>query len=190
MGEEFSQIMLTIFLGDLTLLLGFVVLLLPLLVTELSRPRDALWGAVVLLLGLGLVSSNDRLGSGSLLAVISGSLLIFRLVFEVAQGRWKELDNSEKARLMSIERWTTGLKQFGATLLHLGGMLSSFMKTFRSNPNLNTPKKKWVRPEETKESKPSDQAATLSKEKLESSKEELIEQPKKTLERHRPPNDS
>ena len=42
MGKEFSQIMLTIFLGDLTILLGFVVLLLPLLVTELSRPRGML----------------------------------------------------------------------------------------------------------------------------------------------------
>jgi uncharacterized membrane protein HdeD (DUF308 family) len=38
--------------GTLALVVGLAVLLLPLMASELSRPRDAMWGAVVLLLGL------------------------------------------------------------------------------------------------------------------------------------------
>jgi len=45
--------------GTLTLLVGLAVLLLPLLANELSRPRDAAWGAVVLLLGLVLVTCAE-----------------------------------------------------------------------------------------------------------------------------------
>jgi len=48
--------------GSLALGIGLVVLLLPLLTPELSRPRDAAWGALVLLLGLALVTSSDRPG--------------------------------------------------------------------------------------------------------------------------------
>ena len=40
--------MLATLTGDLCLLVGLAVLLLPLLATELSRPRDGVWGAVVL----------------------------------------------------------------------------------------------------------------------------------------------
>ena len=45
--------MLATLAGFLALLLGLSLLLLPLLVTELSRPRDSAWGAVVLLLPAG-----------------------------------------------------------------------------------------------------------------------------------------
>ena len=38
--------------GLAALLVGLAILLLPLLATELSRPRDSAWGAVMLLLGL------------------------------------------------------------------------------------------------------------------------------------------
>ena len=47
--------------GTLALVVGLAVMLLPLMAMELSRPRDSVWGAVVLLLGLTLVTSADRL---------------------------------------------------------------------------------------------------------------------------------
>jgi hypothetical protein len=53
--------MLAILGGTLALVLGLAVLLLPLLAPELSRARDAAWGAVVLLLGLVLVTTAERL---------------------------------------------------------------------------------------------------------------------------------
>ena len=68
--------MLATLSGDLCLLFGLGLLLLPLLAVELSRPRDGVWGAVVLLLGLVLVTSSDRLRGAPMLAVLCGSLLI------------------------------------------------------------------------------------------------------------------
>ena len=53
--------MLATLSGDICLLFGLALLLLPLLAAELSRPRDGVWGAVVLILGLVLVTSSDRM---------------------------------------------------------------------------------------------------------------------------------
>ncbi|MFL0733138.1 MAG: hypothetical protein AB8A35_07465, partial [Prochlorococcus sp.] len=76
--------MLATLIGELSLLLGLAVLLLPLLTTELSHPRDGVWGAVVLMLGLALITSSDRLQGSPMLAVLFGALLVSRLGIEVA----------------------------------------------------------------------------------------------------------
>ena len=102
--------------GFLALLLGLLLLLLPLLASELSRARDSVWGAVVLLLGLVLVTSADRLTGAPMLAVLCGGLLIGRLGVEVGQGRWRLLTEEERQRLWSKERWQTSLSQIGASL--------------------------------------------------------------------------
>ena len=183
--------MLAIIIGDLALLLGFAVMLLPLLVTELSRPRDALWGALLLLLGLVLVTTNDRLRGAPMLGVVIGALLVSRLGFEVSFGRWQCLSDEEKLRLGSFERWTTSFQQVVATFFHLGESLSGSIKfVFRSKSTSKTIKKKWVRPENSKEKPVSNQAKANSDEKLQSSKELSQEQPQETLEGHSPPKDS
>ena len=146
--------MLAIIIGDLALLLGFAVMLLPLLVTELSRPRDALWGALLLLLGLVLVTTNDRLRGAPMLGVVIAALLVSRLGCEVSFGRWQSLSDEEKLRLGSFERWTTSFQQVGATFFHLGESLSGSIKFFfRSKSTSKTIKKKWVRPENSKRSR-------------------------------------
>ena len=81
--------------GSLALALGLAVMLLPLLSPELSRPRDAVWGAVLLLLGLVLVTGADRLSGSPMLAVLCGGLLIGRLGGEVMQLRWSQLTPEE-----------------------------------------------------------------------------------------------
>ncbi|WP_216902285.1 Ycf66 family protein [Synechococcus sp. CCY 9618] len=138
--------------GFLALLLGLLLLLLPLLASELSRARDSVWGAVVLLLGLVLVTSADRLTGAPMLAVLCGGLLIGRLGMEVGQGRWRLLTEEERQRLWSVERWQTSLSQIGASLgrlLQLAsgvvGGLGSWLAERRAARPAST--KKWVRPE-------------------------------------------
>jgi hypothetical protein len=101
--------------GLLALPLGLTLLLLPLLAPELSRPRDSAWGAVVLLLGLDLVTSAERLTGAPMLGVLCGALLIGRLGLDVGQGRWRQLTEEEQQRLGSLERWTSSLSQLGTT---------------------------------------------------------------------------
>ena len=150
--------------GSLALLLGLVVLLVPLLTPELSRARDAVWGAVLLLLGLVLVTSSDRLGGSPMVAVLCGGLLIGRLGSEVGQQRWRALTPEEQQRLGSAAHWRTALGQVLASLGALQGMASerfSGLLARRAQTPPTTPiafkgkgkskaggqSKRWVRPE-------------------------------------------
>ena len=111
-----SPVMVASLSGTLALVVGLAVLLLPLMAGELSRPRDAMWGAVVLLLGLTLVTSADRLTGSPMLAVLCGGLLIGRLGLEVLQLRWRALTPEEQQRLLSLERWQTSVNELAVTL--------------------------------------------------------------------------
>lgn len=138
--------------GYLALLLGFAILLLPLLATELSRPRDSVWGAVVLLLGLVLVTTAERLGGAPMLGVLCGGLLIGRLGLEVGQGRWRLLSEEERQRLWSKERWQTSFNQAGAALAQLlsqASQVSAGLGSWLAERRGGRPPagKRWVRPE-------------------------------------------
>ena len=147
--------MLATLAGDVCLLLGLAVLLLPLLATELSRPRDGAWGGVVLLLGLVLVTSSDRLRGAPMLAVVCAGLLISRLTAEVAQSRWQRLSPEEQQRLRSRERWSTSVQQLGTAFNALISNTGQAVGSLRSStPAAERPEgssrsgKRWVRPEE------------------------------------------
>ncbi len=144
--------MLAIVGGTLALLLGLLLLLLPLVATELSRPRDSVWGAVVLLLGLVLVTSADRLTGAPMLAVLCGGLLIGRLGSEVGLGRWRQLTDDERQQLASSERWSRSVQQLGAASTSLlersGGLLSGLATKLASRPPRTASSKRWVRPEQ------------------------------------------
>jgi isoleucyl-tRNA synthetase len=135
-------------------------MLLPLLSPELSRPRDAVWGAVLLLLGLVLITGADRLSGSPMLAVLCGGLLIGRLGGEVMQLRWSQLTPEEQQRLSSLERWQTSFSELTATLNRGGAALSESLTTLtaalqrgsgRGKPTGSG--KRWVRPE-TADSQP------------------------------------
>ena len=143
--------MVAILGGGLALVLGLAILLVPLLATELSRPRDSAWGAVMLLLGLVLLSSRDRLSGAPMLGVLCGGLLIGRLAGEVGQGRWRQLTQEEQDRLGSKERWSTSLQQLGATSAGLMGALATATQGLTSQLGSGKPAKpttkRWVRPD-------------------------------------------
>ncbi len=137
--------------GTLALLLGLLLLLLPLLVSELSRPRDSVWGAVVLLLGLVLVTSADRLTGAPMLAVLCGGLLIGRLSSEVGLGRWRQLSDEERQLLISSARWSRSFQQLTASCTSLvakaTALLSGLAAAFANRPPRPSSSKRWVRPE-------------------------------------------
>lgn len=150
--------------GYLALLLGLALLLLPLLATELSRPRDSVWGAVVLLLGLVLVTSAERLSGAPMLGVLCGGLLIGRLGLEVGQGRWRLLSEEEQRRLWSQERWQTSLSQAGAALAQLlarASQVSAGLASWLAERRQSAPatSKRWVRPEPEIPAEPAEAAS-------------------------------
>jgi hypothetical protein len=144
--------MLAILGGALALLLGLAVLLLPLFLPELSRSRDAVWGALVLLLGLVLVTSAERLTGAPMLGVLCGGLLIGRLGAEVGQGRWRQLTAEEQQRLASAERWQQALGEAGSAagrlleLVNQGRSSAAAWLQQRRQPRSSG--KRWVRPEQ------------------------------------------
>lgn len=173
MASVLDSAMLATFAGDLCLVSGLAVLMLPLLVTELSRPRDGLWGAVVLLLGLVLVTSSDRLRGAPMLAVACAGLLISRLGSEVAQSRWQQLSPEEQQRLKSSERWSTSLQQLSATITTLLSNTGQALGSLKPKaPAADRPEgssrtgKRWVRPEP--------QAADTQDAKAEAAKSEAV----------------
>ncbi len=182
--------MLAIFLGYFTLILGFAVLLLPLLVTELSRPRDAVWAAVILLLGLVVLNSSDRLNGSPMAVVVLGACLISRLGIEIAQSRWQQLSSEEKNRFGSIERWTTGISQLGVTLVTLFTDLAGLTKNLRVKPSSKIIQKKWVRPESNNESETAHQAVLSANDTSQTLKDVAKKQSQETFEGHSASQDS
>ena len=163
--------MLAIIIGGLDLLAGLAVLLLPLLLTELSRPRDGAWAAVLLILGLLLVANYDRFNSSSIFADVLGALLISRLGIEVAQSRWQQLSEKEKLRLGSLERWSTGLNQLIAAFVQLGKVVGETITfpDFKNKPSSRG--KKWVRPEPSEDQLSNNGLPPITNEELKDSNE-------------------
>jgi hypothetical protein len=137
--------------GVLALVAGLIVLLLPVVATELSRPRDSAWGAVVLLLGLVLVTSAERLMGAPMLGVLCGGLLIGRLGLEVGQSRWRALTPEEQQRLWSRERWQTSAAELAASLGRLveqaAGAAAAVLGWLRQARQPRSTGKRWVRQE-------------------------------------------
>ncbi len=140
--------MVAIFVGDSALLIGMLIMFLPLLVTELSRPRDGVWGALIVFFGLVLINGKDQFQGSQILAVVSACLLMVRLGIEVAQSRWHQLSEDEKLSLSSKKRWTTSFWQLQSSMQRLLGNLLNGIKFFWPNTKLTKPEKKWIRPEE------------------------------------------
>ena len=163
--------MLAILIGDLSFLLGLSVLLLPLLLTELSRPRDGFLGAALMFLGLILVTSNDRLRGSPVLAVLCGAFLISRLGWEVALSRWQQLTQEEKLCISSRERWTRGIQELIAALANLGGLFRDQIEAGRPTSKPSKRTKKWVRPDKSQDTQAIAESLKSSSDDSQESKE-------------------
>ena len=129
------------------MVVGFLILAVPLILVELSRPRDWLRGGLFLFLGLCLLVENDLLRSSINVFVIPMSILYGIMILEIGHNRWFQLSFEEKRRIASLERWFESFKQLGQILTLL---VSGFLKFFKSSSSLfekPSVEKKWVRPE-------------------------------------------
>ena len=137
--------MLAILIGALALAFGLLLMLLPLMASQLARPRDGLWAAVVLLLGLVLVTGAERLTGGPMLGVLCGGLLIGRLSTEVGQQRWAVLDQSARDELQQRSYWQGQLIQLKDALQKLLTALLGLLGWIKDRLRKPAITKKWVR---------------------------------------------
>ncbi len=142
--------MLISFFGYVFLFLGLLILALPLMLVELSRPRDWLMGSLFLFLGLFLFVESDILRGSINLLVVSIVILFGKMISEIAQTRWYQLNIEEKKRVGSFERWFESFKQLGQIFALLGNGFLNFFKSVRTPSEQPLAEKKWVRPESKK----------------------------------------
>ena len=133
--------------GYLFLFVGTLILALPLMLVELSRPRDWLTGGLFLFLGLFLIVENDLLRGSINLLVISMTILYGKLIFEIIQTRWYQLSSEEKKRIGSFQRWFESFKQLGQSFVLLGNGFLNLFKGFKTKSEKPLKEKKWVHPE-------------------------------------------
>ena len=139
--------MLNSILGYVFIFVGLLILALPLILVELSRPRDWLKGGLFLFLGLFLIVEDDLLRGSINLFVISMAILYGIMISEIIQKRWYQLSIEEKTRIRSFERWFESFKQLGQIFAQIGNGFLNFFKSFNIQSQKPEIEKKWVRPE-------------------------------------------
>ena len=133
--------------GYLFLSIGFLILALPLILVELSRPRDWLMGGLFLFLGLFLLVENDLLRGSINLLVISMSILYGKMGLEISQTRWYQLSYDEKKRIGSFQRWFESFKQLGQSFVLIGKGFFNFFTSIINKNKKPLKEKKWLHPE-------------------------------------------
>ena len=133
--------------GYLFLLIGALILSLPLILIELSRPRDWLMGGLLLFSGLYLLVERDLLRGSINLLVISLIVLFGKMCLEIFQNRWFQLSSEEIKRIGSFERWFESYKQLGQSFTSLRNSLINFFTSMTNQSEKSQREKKWVHPE-------------------------------------------
>ena len=133
--------------GYVFLVVGLLILALPLILVELSRPRDWLIGGLFLFLGLFLLVENDILRGLINLLVISMAILYGIMISEIIKTRWYQLSFEEKKRIGSFERWIESFKELFQIFTLLVNRFLNILQSFRSQSDKPLIEKKWIRPE-------------------------------------------
>ncbi len=134
-------------LGYVFLFVGLLILAIPLILVELSRPKDWLMGGLFLFVGLFLQVENEILRGSINLFVISMAILYGKMLLEIFQTRWYQLVPEEKRRIGSFQRWFETFKQLGQTFALLGSGFFNFFKNLTTKSEKPLKEKKWIHPE-------------------------------------------
>ena len=132
--------------GYLFLFVGLLILFLPLMLVELSRPRDWLMGGLFLFLGLFLLLEKDIFGGSISLLVFSMGILYGKMSLEIIHARFYQLSSDEKTRIVSFRRWFDTFKELSQIFLQLTNVLINFLKSFFSKSEKSLVTKKWIHP--------------------------------------------
>ncbi|KGG13128.1 MULTISPECIES: hypothetical protein [Prochlorococcus] len=149
-------------IAGLNILLGFLVLFLPLMLTELSRPKDSFWGALIIVFGLILLLEADSFDWNQAVALFFATVIFLRLLWEVSSNRWHQLTLEEQTSLRSFNRWNTRLSQLLSAFLKLGSLSVGLFKVFTPRKQGNPSGKKWVRPSSEEQKEPIKSEEALS----------------------------
>ena len=154
--------------GYIFILVGFLILSLPLILVELSRPKDWLMGGLFLFLGLFFQVENEILRGSINLFVISMAILYGKMILEIFQNRWYQLSSEEKKRIGSFQRWFESFKQLGQIFALLSNGFLSFFTSLTTQAEKPRKEKKWVHPElkEEVEKKVVDRSASSDSNKI------------------------
>ncbi len=133
--------------GYFFLFFGLLILGLPLILVELSRPKDWLMGGLFLFLGLFLHVENEILRGSINLLVISMATLYGKMILEIFQNRWYQLGSEEKKRIGSFQRWFESLKQLGQMFASIGNGFLNFFTNLTTQVEKPLKVKKWIHPE-------------------------------------------
>ena len=133
--------------GYFFLLVGLLILIFPLMLIELSRPRDWLVGGLFLFLGLFLLVENDLLRGSINLLLISITILFGKMILEISQNRWNQLSIEEKKLIGSFQRWFKSLQELGQSFTLLSKGVFNFFTSFWAKSDKPLKEKKWVHPE-------------------------------------------
>ncbi len=145
--------MLAVLIGVLSILVGILTLLLPLFLTELSRARDSFWGAIIIVLGLTVITMSHRFAGSSVLVLLLGLCVCARLIMEVGQHRWQLLTPEEKNAFKTFGRWDKGIRELFLTFRKLVSVLFELIQTFKLSKDSSVTGKKWVRADSLSEKK-------------------------------------
>ncbi len=133
--------------GYVFLFVGLLILVFPLVLVELSRPRDWLMGSLFSFLGLFLIEENVLLRGSINLLVIAMAILLGKMMYEIAQNRFYQLSIEEKKRIGSFERWFESFKQLFQIFVLFGNGFLNFFQRLKKQSNKSLKEKKWVHPE-------------------------------------------
>tara|TARA_B100000965_G_scaffold368030_1_gene354446 strand:- start:660 stop:1178 length:519 start_codon:yes stop_codon:yes gene_type:complete len=139
--------MLNSIFGYSFLFVGLMILALPLILVELSRPRDWLIGSLFLFLGLFLRVENDFLRGSINLFVISIAILYVIMMTEIIQNRWNQLSFDEKSRIRTFDRWFESFRELAQIFVLKGSISLNFLKSIRIQAEKPQKEKKWIRTE-------------------------------------------
>ena len=133
--------------GYLFLFVGLLILALPLILVELSRPKDWLMGGLFLFLGLFLQVETEILRGSINLLVFSMAILYGKMTLEIFQTRWYQLGSEEKKQIGSFQRWFESYKQLGQIFASLGNGFLKLFASFTTKSEKPLKEKKWIHPE-------------------------------------------